>query len=193
MELMEENRDDDVGSTRGGSIHPDVENMDHLLPPIRDYGHPSAVTPLVIRRLTIQANNFELKSITLQLLQGIPFYGLAHEDSNAHILNFLEVCDTVKYNGVSDDAIWLRLFPFSLKDKAKQWLILEPPDSITSWNDLSNKFLARFFPSANDSCHSRVIQNQQNLYPKFPPIAIVKLLQYSGSRVEHRDGFSSYK
>ena len=55
------------------------------------------------------------------------------------------MCDTVKYNGVSDDAFRLRLFPFSLKDKAKHWLISEPPDSITSWDDLSNKFLARFF------------------------------------------------
>ena len=119
MGLMEGNRDDDAGSTRGGSIHPDAANMDNLLPPIRDYGRPFVVTPPVIRRLAIQANNFELKSITLQLLQGIPFHGLAHEDPNAHILNFLEVCDTVKYDGVRDEAIRLRLFPFSLKDKAK--------------------------------------------------------------------------
>ena len=92
----------------------------------------------MIRRPSIQANNFELKSIALQLLKGIQL--------NAHILNFLEVCDTVKYNWVSDDAIRLRLFPFSLKKKAKHWLISEPPDSITSWDDLLNKFLARFFP-----------------------------------------------
>ena len=32
MEPMEENRDDDVGSTKGGSIHPDVANMDTMLP-----------------------------------------------------------------------------------------------------------------------------------------------------------------
>ena len=38
MGPMEENRDDDVGSTRGGSIHSDAANMDNLLPPIRDYG-----------------------------------------------------------------------------------------------------------------------------------------------------------
>ena len=125
MGLMEENRDDDVGSTRGGSIHLDAENMDTMLPPIRDYGLPSAITPPMIRRLAIQANNF-------QLLQGIKFNGLAHEDLNAHILNFLEVYDIVKYNGVSDNAIRLRLFPFPVKDKAKHWLILEPVDSITS-------------------------------------------------------------
>ena len=58
------------------------------------------------------------------------------------------MCDIVTYYGVSDDAIRLRLFPLSLKEKAKHWLISEPPDSITSWDDLSNKFMARFFPPA---------------------------------------------
>ena len=43
-----------------------------------------------------------------------------------------------------------------------------------------------------DSCHSRLFRNQQNLYPKAPTV-VAKLLQYSGSRVELRDGFSSYK
>ena len=85
---MKENREDDVGSIRGGSIHLDEANMDTMLPPIRDYGCLYAVTPPVIRRPTIQVNSFKLKSITLQLLQGIQFHGLAHEHSNAHILNF---------------------------------------------------------------------------------------------------------
>ena len=119
MGPMEENRDDDVGLTRGGSIHPNAANMDNMLPPIIDYGCPSSVTPPMIRRPAIQYNNFKLKSITLLLLQGIQFHGLTHEDPNAHILNFLEVCDIVKYKGVSNDAIWLRLFQFSLKDEGK--------------------------------------------------------------------------
>ena len=42
-------------------------------------------------------------------------------------------------------------------------------------------------------CAARgVFWNQQNLY-LIPPIAVAWLLQYSGSRVEHRDGFSSHK
>ena len=40
-----------------------------------------------------------------------------------------------------------------------------------------------------DSCHNRVIRNLQYLYPKIPPTSVVKLLQYSVSLVEHRDGF----
>ena len=35
------------------------------------------------------------------------------------------------------------------------------------------------------------VRNQQNLYPRIPTTDVAKLLQYSGSRVEHRDGFSS--
>ena len=56
------------------------------------------------------------------------------------------MCDTVKYNGVSDDAIRLRLFQFSLKYKAKHWLTTESPDTITSWDELVDKFLTQFFP-----------------------------------------------
>ena len=42
-----------------------------------------------------------------------------------------------------------------------------------------------------DSCHSRCI-GINKIYI-LNPTAVAKLLQYSGSRVEHRDGFSSYK
>ncbi|XP_031260575.1 uncharacterized protein LOC116118743 [Pistacia vera] len=49
--------------------------------------------------------------------QSMQLGGLAHEDPNLHIANFLEICDTFKHNGVSNEAIRLRLFPFSLRDK----------------------------------------------------------------------------
>ena len=50
-----------------------------------------------------------------------------------------------RVNGVPDDAITLRLFPFSLKDRAREWLNSLPRRSITNWAILIQKFLAKYF------------------------------------------------
>ena len=94
------------------------------------------VVKTTIRRPPIQENNFELKSVTLQMLQNILFHGLPNENPNMHLTNFLEVCDMINYNGVTEEALMLRLFPLSFDDRTKHWLTSQPPDSITSWNDL---------------------------------------------------------
>ena len=83
--------------------------------------------------------------MTLQMLQNILFHGFPNENPNTHLTNFIEVCDIVKYNGVTKEALKRRLFPLSLGDRAKHCLISQPPDSITSWNDLVQKFLTKFF------------------------------------------------
>ena len=80
------------------------------------------------------------------MLHNIQFHGFPSKNLNAHLTNFIEVCDTVKYNGVTEEALRLRLFPLSLSEQAKHWLTSQPPDSITSWNDLVRKFLTKIFP-----------------------------------------------
>ncbi|KAK5842285.1 hypothetical protein PVK06_004621 [Gossypium arboreum] len=62
--------------------------------------------------------------------------------------NCLEYCYTFKINGFSDDASRLRLFPFSLRNKAKQWLNSLPRGSITTWEQIIEKFLLKYFPPA---------------------------------------------
>ena len=65
--------------------------------------------------------NFELKSSLINLVQASPFCGKPNEDANTHLQNFLELCKTVTIRGITADTIRLRLFPFSLLGKAKQW------------------------------------------------------------------------
>ena len=96
-----------MNSRSGDSGSPSATRMTQSSRSLRDYALPPIGVPLVIQRLAIQVNNFELKPITLQLLHNIQFIGLPQEDPNTHISNFLEVCDMVKYNGVSEDAIRL--------------------------------------------------------------------------------------
>ena len=102
-----------------------------------------------IKRPNNEANNFEIKPTLLQMIQSsVQFYGMLIEDPNDHIKNFLEICDTLKYNGVSNDAVRLRLFPFTLKDEAKAWLKSQPPGTFINWNDLARAFLAKYFPAS---------------------------------------------
>ena len=68
-----------------------------------------------IRRQTINANNFELKPALISMVQQAQFSGSPLDDPNIHLVMFLEIYDTVKINGVTEDTIRLRLFPFSLR------------------------------------------------------------------------------
>lgn len=68
------------------------------------------------------------------------------EDPHQFLAKFLEICDTVKTNGVNLDVYKLMLFPFVLRDRAKFWLDAQPRESLDSWKKLVNAFLAKFFP-----------------------------------------------
>ncbi|OMO62746.1 reverse transcriptase [Corchorus capsularis] len=115
--------------------------------PVGDYAIPSITNARTsIARPTIWAQNFEMKPGLITMVQQNPFDGRPTEDPFLHITNFQEICDTVKIHNVTDEAIRLRLFPFSLRDKAKAWLNSFPPCHFKTWNELTTAFLTKYFP-----------------------------------------------
>lgn len=58
----------------------------------------------------------------------------------------MSICDMFKYHGISDSAVRLRLFSWTLRDKTKTWLLSLPACSITAWAGIEEKFLNKFFP-----------------------------------------------
>ncbi|OAP19254.1 hypothetical protein AXX17_AT1G38480 [Arabidopsis thaliana] len=71
----------------------------------------------------VQNNNFEIKSGLIAMVQGNKFHGLPMEDPLDHLDEFERLCGLTKINGVSEDGFKLRLFPFSLGDKAHLMLL----------------------------------------------------------------------
>lgn len=72
------------------------------------------------------------------------FTGLSHEDPTIHIQNFLDISNNNTPNRVNRDYVRLTLFHLSIWG-SKKILKSKPVNSITTWNDLAQKFLIKFF------------------------------------------------
>jgi hypothetical protein len=78
------------------------------------------------------------------MVQQRSFCSKASEDDNAHLQHFLEICNTFTIRGVTQDAVRLHLFLFSLLGKAKQWFYSNK-EAFSAWESCSNAFLTKFF------------------------------------------------
>ena len=86
---------------------------------LRDYFAPSANQVPTGPEVNTGGENFEIKTGLNTKVQASPFCGKANEDASSHLQQFLELCSTFVIRGVSQDAICLCLFPFSLMGRAK--------------------------------------------------------------------------
>lgn len=88
--------------------------------------------------------NYAIDSKLIIMVQEKKFGG---KDLYAHLVNFLEICNTIKFYGSNDDVIKFRLFAFLLCDKAKIWLNEHEPNTFTTWDKLSHDFMNNYYPT----------------------------------------------
>ncbi|GKE30191.1 hypothetical protein Tco_1445575, partial [Tanacetum coccineum] len=125
-------------------------SMEELCQPSID-GRGGPIAPI-----PIQATDFGLRHHIIQQVQNTcQFHGLPGDDANRHIDKFLEITQHMKQNGVSDDALRLSLFPYSLTHHDKAWYDRLPRNSIHSFYDMMRKFLSKYFPPSMDTLATR--------------------------------------
>ncbi|KAL4377135.1 hypothetical protein GQ457_02G026990 [Hibiscus cannabinus] len=131
-----------------GAIAPPAQQMNQQLPvkTIRDYlaEDLEGLNP-VVTMPDFEAEHFELKPVMFNMVNTLgQFGGTPNENARQHVKSFLDICNSFKIHEVSNDVLKLKLFPYSLRDKAKTWLNNLQPGSLQSWTQLCRCFLAKF-------------------------------------------------
>ena len=70
------------------------------------------------------ASFYEITPALLNLVMKEQFSGVRTDDVVAHLNNLVELCEMQKYKDVDGDIIKLKLFPFSLRGRAKKMVAI---------------------------------------------------------------------
>jgi hypothetical protein len=139
-EEQEEYQDARAGNGEQGRAY-DVDfttSLRELFAPVATSSHSCIVLP------PTNTTHYDLKPHIIQLLPS--FYSLDNENRYSHVNIFKNIRATTKFQIFSKESVHLRLFPFSLHDRATEWVDSNAPRSITSWESLLSKFYNKFFP-----------------------------------------------
>jgi len=91
-------------------------------------------------------SSFEISPEYIEFVQKQPFSGKGEENPYTHLREFYRVCDLLRIEGMSDDTLKWRLFPFSFTGKARHWYKLNIGSAYGDWNELYNSLLFKYFP-----------------------------------------------
>ncbi|XP_038683033.1 uncharacterized protein LOC119983418 [Tripterygium wilfordii] len=69
---------------------------------------------------------------------------------------------------VTEEHLRLKIFPYTMKDKARTWLNGLRPGSLATWTEVQNKFLENFFSTQKaDALRDKIMQFEQQLDESF--------------------------
>jgi hypothetical protein len=89
------------------------------------------------------------------------FRGTTIENPHLHLREFFDLWKLQHIQGLDPEGIRLVLFLSSMKDNAKLWYNSLPVVSTHTWEELSSRFLKKFFPAQKTRQLRREIQSFQ--------------------------------
>nr|GEW90708.1 hypothetical protein [Tanacetum cinerariifolium] len=152
----------DVPSTR---IHLSTTMGDeNHIRTLGDYSKPSHKGYMNTFELLVGKNVVPLRFDTFQFVPNEgSFHRLRSDDPNQHLKDFLKLVDSLDLDGENIERTRLRLFQFFLRDQASNWCERVPAGSITTWEDLTTRFLAQFFLSGRTvKLRNDILMSQQH-------------------------------
>nr|GFB12322.1 zinc finger, CCHC-type [Tanacetum cinerariifolium] len=131
---------------------------------LRDYSRPSQEGYRNTIELPKRNNVEPLRSYIVRSVKNeYSFHGLRSKDPNQNLKDFLKLVDSLDLNGKNKERMRLPLFQFSLRDQASNWLERLPAGYISTWEDLTTRFLAQFFlPERTAKLHNDILMFQQH-------------------------------
>nr|GMC64155.1 Retrotransposon gag protein [Ipomoea batatas] len=110
---------------------------------MKDFGRPQVGGSPSCIVLTDAARNYELKTVHYNQLPS--FHGSASEDALTFIRDFYGIVQHFPLNDLTEDALRMRCFPYTLKDAAKTWFMSLTLGSLRTWPEVYNKFIGKFY------------------------------------------------
>ena len=110
---------------------------------LSDYARPLLQRPVTrIHAPLGRGANFRIDFHVMSLLP--IFHGEPSEDPNRHIDEFSQVCEINHLQNVPVDTMKMKLFPSTLRDRAKDWF-LKLGKEFTSWTEMEEEFLRKYY------------------------------------------------
>ncbi|GJY91043.1 MAK10-like protein [Tanacetum coccineum] len=117
------------------------------------------------------------------------FHGLRSEDLNQDLKDFLKLVDSLDLDVANRERTRLRLFQFFIRNQASNWLERLPAGSISTWEDLTTRFLAQFFPLVRNA---KLRNEVQIFYDHVSPATRRTIDQFSGGKLRDKNAEESW-
>ncbi|GJU43168.1 hypothetical protein Tco_1200434 [Tanacetum coccineum] len=101
----------------------------------------------------------EIQGTFLVKIRDDTFNGNVGENAFKHIDKFLKIVGPIKVNGLTQDRFRLSVFPVSLAGAVSEWFTKECLGSVTTWDNMVEKFILKFHHLSD---HNEEIEGDNN-------------------------------